>query len=121
MLPTFNHGNIALAETVTRRLGKIGAGDIVLVRTPDDPQKVVAKRVKAMEGEEVSYLLNPNTSDENKTIVVPKGHVWVEGDNIYASRDSRQFGPVPYALLQSRIFLVVWPPKDFQFIAKKAS
>jgi len=38
---------------------------------------------------------------------VPKGHVWVQGDNIYDSRDSRQFGPVPYGLIQGRAFLRV--------------
>ena len=34
-------------------------------------------------------------------------HVWVEGDNIYYSRDSRQFGPVPYSLLEGKVFCKV--------------
>lgn len=28
----------------------------------------------------------------------------MEGDNIYGSTDSRNFGPVPYGLLQGRVF-----------------
>ena len=35
---------------------------------------------------------------------VPKGHVWLEGDNSDVSSDSRTYGPVPYALLKSRVF-----------------
>lgn len=38
---------------------------------------------------------------------VPKGHVWIEGDNKYNTKDSRKFGPIPYALLQGRVFCVV--------------
>ncbi|RXH86404.1 hypothetical protein DVH24_017457 [Malus domestica] len=29
----------------------------------------------------------------------PRGHVWVEGNNIYDSHDSRSFGPVPFSLI----------------------
>ncbi|KAL0398359.1 UNVERIFIED_CONTAM: Mitochondrial inner membrane protease subunit [Sesamum radiatum] len=121
MLPTFNHGTYVLSESITSRLGKVGSGDAVLIRSPEDPRKVVAKRVKGVEGDVVSYVLDPSKSDEQKTVVVPKGHVWIEGDNIYDSRDSRHFGPVPYALVQSRIFLVVWPPEDFRSIGKTAA
>lgn len=38
---------------------------------------------------------------------VPKGHVWIQGDNIYASNDSRYFGPVPYGLIQGKAFFRV--------------
>ncbi|KAL6567314.1 hypothetical protein OROGR_000982 [Orobanche gracilis] len=119
MLPTFNEGNIVLAERVTIRSGKVGSGDAVLIRSPEDPTKVMTKRVKGVEGDVVSYVLDPRNSDEQKTVVVPKGHVWIEGDNKENSRDSRQFGPVPSALIHSRIFFVVWPPKDFRSIDNK--
>ena len=35
---------------------------------------------------------------------VPKGHVWLQGDNAYNSTDSRHYGPVPYALIQGKVF-----------------
>lgn len=38
---------------------------------------------------------------------VPKRHVWIQGDNIYASRDSRHFGPVPYGLIEGKVFFRV--------------
>jgi hypothetical protein len=38
---------------------------------------------------------------------VPKGHVWLEGDNLIVSRDSREYGPVPLALIKGRAVLQV--------------
>lgn len=70
MLPTFNHGSVVLAERITSRLGKVGPGDVVLIRRPDDPRTVVAKRVKGVEGDVISYILDPKISDEQKTVVV---------------------------------------------------
>ncbi|KHN37724.1 Mitochondrial inner membrane protease subunit 1 [Glycine soja] len=35
---------------------------------------------------------------------VPKGTVWVEGDNKYNSNDPRKFGPVPYDLIDGKMF-----------------
>lgn len=40
-------------------------------------------------------------------VQVPKGHVWLQGDNFINSTDSRHYGPVPYALLRGRAFLKV--------------
>jgi inner membrane protease subunit 1 len=37
-------------------------------------------------------------------VVVPKGHIWVSGDNAADSRDSRLYGPVPMALIHGRLF-----------------
>lgn len=45
----------------------------------------------------------------NKVIFVPKGHVWLEGDNSDNSIDSRTFGPVPIGLIQSRAFVRLYP------------
>lgn len=34
---------------------------------------------------------------------MPRGHVWLEGDNVDASSDSRIYGPVPEATLKGRV------------------
>jgi hypothetical protein len=38
---------------------------------------------------------------------VPPGHIWLQGDNLTMSRDSREYGPVPLAMLKGRVMLQV--------------
>lgn len=124
MLPTFNlTGNLVLAERLSTRLGQAGKGDVVLIRSPREPRKVVIKRIVGMEGDTVSYVNSDSKNADGKeaTIVVPKGHIWIEGDNKSLSRDSRLFGPVPYGLLEGRVFWVMWPPEDFGSVGKKST
>uniref|UniRef100_A0A0E0MHB0 Peptidase S26 domain-containing protein n=1 Tax=Oryza punctata TaxID=4537 RepID=A0A0E0MHB0_ORYPU len=105
MLPTVNlAGDVVVVDRVSPRLGRVANGDAVLLISPKDPRKLVVKRVVGMEGDAVTFLVDPGNSDASKTVVVPQGHVWVQGDNIYASRDSREFGPVPYGLITGKIF-----------------
>eukprot|EP00965_Chrysotila_dentata_P191439 6174528-Pleurochrysis_carterae.AAC.2 len=40
---------------------------------------------------------------------VPKGHIWVEGDNANNSNDSNTFGPVAAGLVEARVEAKVWP------------
>ncbi|NXC18973.1 IMP1L protease, partial [Corythaeola cristata] len=52
----------------------------------------------------------------NRVLSVPKGHVWLEGDNLRNSTDSRCYGPVPYGLIRGRICFKIWPLNDFGFL-----
>ena len=45
--------------------------------------------------------------DIHKTSVIPRGHVWLEGDNRHASYDSRDHGAVPLALVSGRAWCKV--------------
>ncbi len=36
-------------------------------------------------------------------VQVPEGHVWLAGDNMSGSRDSRLYGPVPLAMVESKL------------------
>uniref|UniRef100_A0A2R9BRM0 Peptidase S26 domain-containing protein n=1 Tax=Pan paniscus TaxID=9597 RepID=A0A2R9BRM0_PANPA len=49
-------------------------------------------------------------------VYVPVGHVWLEGDNLQNSTDSRYYGPIPYQLIRGRIFFKIWPLSDFEFL-----
>ncbi|KAL5738374.1 hypothetical protein ACOSP7_031135 [Xanthoceras sorbifolium] len=113
MLPTLNFtGDVVLSEHLSHRFQRVAAGDLVLVRLPLDPAKIVIKRIVGMEGDTVTFF-DPNTTALLQTLVVPKGHVWIQGDNLYASHDSRHFGPVPYGLIEGRACLRVWPLYSF--------
>ncbi|KAI3898588.1 hypothetical protein MKW92_015893 [Papaver armeniacum] len=120
MLPTFSlTGDLVLGEKISPRLGKVNKGDIVLVRSPENPKKTINKRILGMEGDDVTYLIDPQNSEKCRTITVPKGHIWIQGDNIYDSQDSRQFGPVPYGLIQSKVFCRIWPISGFGSLGQK--
>lgn len=45
--------------------------------------------------------------NNNFFVQVPKGHVWLEGDNLMNSTDSRNYGPIPYGLIRGRVCLKV--------------
>jgi signal peptidase I len=55
-------------------------------------------------GDSVRITTYYKNGDVSKTLVaVPYGHVWLEGDNPRNSKDSRNFGAVPTALIVGRV------------------
>lgn len=121
MLPALNSsGDVLLVDKLSTHLGDISFGDVVLLQSPEDPRKIVTKRVTGLEGDSVTFLLSPTHGEKSKskTLVVPKGHAWVQGDNLYLSRDSRHFGAVPLGLIKGKAFCRVWPPEDFGLLKK---
>ncbi|MFQ6650628.1 hypothetical protein Gotur_022994 [Gossypium turneri] len=72
MLPTLNlTGDVVLVEHLSHRIGKLGSGDLVLVRSPLDPNKTLTKRIVAMEGDRVTFSLDPTRSFSSRSLVVP--------------------------------------------------
>eukprot|EP01111_Echinosteliopsis_oligospora_P007269 TRINITY_DN2203_c0_g1_i1.p1 TRINITY_DN2203_c0_g1~~TRINITY_DN2203_c0_g1_i1.p1 ORF type:complete len:279 (-),score=76.65 TRINITY_DN2203_c0_g1_i1:173-1009(-) len=55
-----------------------------------------------------------NNEEERVVYRVPEGHCWVEGDNPPLSRDSRDFGPVPLAMVEGKVTHVIWPPSHIR-------
>ncbi|KAF0894906.1 hypothetical protein E2562_004906 [Oryza meyeriana var. granulata] len=71
MLPAVNlAGDVVAVDRVSARLGRVAPGDVVLLISPEDPRKAVVKRVIGMEGDAVTYLVDPGNSDASKTVVV---------------------------------------------------
>jgi signal peptidase I len=46
-------------------------------------------------------------------ITIPEHHCFVLGDNRCESTDSRQFGPIPYAVIIGRANYIYWPGPDW--------
>lgn len=110
----------------------IKIGDCVQIASPQQPNHLAGKRVVGLPGDYVLRSKNnsptpggvplPGITDwkkrlleehvrenddddeweEPEMIQVPEGHVWLEGDNLGWSRDSRAYGPVPMALIKGR-------------------
>jgi nickel-type superoxide dismutase maturation protease len=83
MSPAVRHGDRLLVRRV-RPAAAVRPGDVVLARFPARPELLVVKRVRR---------------------AVPGGH-WVEGDNEFATDDSRSFGP---AVVVGRVVGRLWP------------
>ncbi|CCG04818.1 S26 family signal peptidase [Blastococcus saxobsidens] len=87
MSPTVRSGDRLLARRVrpgSRPAGRVRPGDVVLAGFPARPELLVVKRVRR---------------------AVAGGH-WVEGDNPFATDDSRSFGP---AVVVGRVVGRLWP------------
>ncbi|KAI5826556.1 LexA/Signal peptidase [Schizophyllum commune Tattone D] len=80
-------------------------GDIVAMRSPTNPHRMLIKRIIALPGDTVKAL----QPWPDAVVTIPQGHMWVEGDDPYHSYDSNHFGAVPLALVESRLTGLLWP------------
>ena len=130
MLPTMHiSGDLVLEDTLSRRLSplRINRGDLVTLLSPQEPTRTVCKRVIGLPGDTVcvhpdkalkirqatsrkeSEQKDDGVTDQRENlwelqhVLVPEGHIWISGDNMSNSRDSRAHGPIPIALVRGKI------------------
>lgn len=71
MLPTLNlTGDVLLVDKLSPLLGKVGTGEVVMVRSPENPRKTITKRIVGVEGDTVTFLVDPGRSDRSTSVVV---------------------------------------------------
>jgi signal peptidase I len=127
MIPTLEIGDRVLVNKFIYRFTEPKRGDIVVFTSVDNPKEDLIKRVVGLPGDKIAVrggklFLNGKPQKEPYTnkqlpdrsffarITVPKGHVFVMGDNRGNSADSRVFGPLPKKNIEGEAFLRFWPP-----------
>lgn len=127
MIPTIEIQERVLANKFIYRFEKPRPGDIVVLDDPTGSVPTLIKRVIAVEGQTIdiedgSVIVDGKRLDEPYThgkrtepgpvplpLTIPKGYVWVMGDNRPNSSDSRVFGPVPMRSIHGKAVLRIWP------------
>ncbi|VVT53445.1 uncharacterized protein SAPINGB_P003577 [Magnusiomyces paraingens] len=115
--PSPSPSSISSSSSPHTATPNLRVGDVVLLRSPQDPEKVLIKRILATQGDRVLT----RAPYPKPTTVIPPNHLWVEGDNTFHSIDSNTFGPVSTGLVIAKATYVVFPPSRFGPISKTAA
>ncbi len=115
--------------------GKPSRGDIVVFNPPGQHSEPYIKRIIGLPGERISvhdgavyindqrlqesYLNQPTDwkGIASTDITIPKGDVFVMGDNRNNSSDSRVFGPVPISSIIGKAWVSYWPPSQAKILS----
>ena len=131
MVPTLEVSDRVFVNKFIYRFHEPKRDDIIVFKSIGDSteggQEDLIKRVVGLPGDEISVqdgvlfvngerqeepYVNPRLPDTSSfaPMTVPKGEVFLMGDNRADSRDSRFFGPVPFENIEGKAFIIFWPP-----------
>lgn len=126
MTPTIHgdqsqHPQILISKLHSHGRG-VKVGDLITYRHPTVPRQFSCKRIIGMPGDLICLITPGKTEDgdvmeeddkvarvEQEMFRVPEGHCWVSGDNLEWSKDSRNWGPLPLALVHGKALALVLP------------
>jgi len=131
MDPTFNSGDYIFTSKVTYKVRSYHRGDVVVFKSPGNPDIDYIKRIIGLPGDMVMvkdgevYVNGTQLSEgyiSAKTNVweggyskdgiatkVPTGMLFVMGDNRPRSSDSREFGPITQESIIGQVFYRYFP------------
>lgn len=107
---------------------EVKRGEVIVFRSPTNPEKLAVKRVVGVPGDIVKPL--PGYSGGEEPIVIPFNHIWVEGDanSRDKSVDSNWYGPISLNLVigSAKILMTPWyswkviRPQEDDYPAKRS-
>lgn len=108
MLPTLQpRGDVLYVDKTFLALGRpLCRGDVIVCASPSEASRLICKRVVGLSGD-IVWSRRASSGILPVAVHVPRGHVWIEGDNAAHSQDSRAFGPLPMGLVRGRAFCKV--------------
>ena len=124
MLPTAINGEHVLVNKLAYVFGSPKPGQVIVFHPPIPTTEEFIKRVVATAGETVAIRKGHLYVDGKRVpqpyieywdtrsyaqVTVPKGDVFVLGDNRPVSYDSRYFGPVPIKSITGEAMFAFWP------------
>jgi signal peptidase I len=138
MDPSFHNGDYILTSKITYKFRPIERGDVIVFKSPKNPDIEFIKRVVAVGGDEIifrnnrvyinglelkeDYISSPTTifengfMRENVSLTIQEGDIFAMGDNRARSSDSREFGPVPTSSIVGVVFYRYYPPTRMGWI-----
>lgn len=133
MEPNLHNGDYIFTSKITYKFRPVERGDIVVFKSPKNPDIEYIKRVIGLPGDQVKVqngdvYINEVILEENYTAaktnlwdgglmregenyVVPEGNILVFGDNRPRSSDSREFGAIPISSIIGQVFYRYYPPQ----------
>ncbi|MFS8159152.1 MAG: signal peptidase I [Candidatus Roizmanbacteria bacterium] len=129
---TFHNGDYILTSKISYRFKNPGIGDIIVFKSPQNPDIDFIKRVIGLPGDKIriqegkvydnnlslnEFYINPESDTsggaflaEGQEVTVPEGHLFVMGDNRSHSSDSREFGFIPQQDIIGQVVFRYFPP-----------
>ncbi len=139
MRPNFEDGNYLIIDELTYRLREPARGEVVVLRFPNDPSQFFIKRIVGLPNERIviengqvklyndqnpegtvleePYLSSNNITYGNIDRKLGASEYFVLGDNRLSSSDSRVWGELPRRYVVGRVYLRVFPVKEFEIFS----
>jgi signal peptidase I len=135
MQPTLVEGNVILVNKLAYKFGQMHTGDVVIFHNPNDTSEDYIKRLIGKPGDQVvvqnglvyvnGVMLDEPYIAENPqyagTWEVPKGTIFVLGDNRNQSSDSHSWGFVPLTDVVGKALVVYWPIDEIKVVTHHQS
>ncbi|BAH07589.1 signal peptidase I [Clostridium kluyveri] len=131
MQPTFNNKDVIFVEKISTKIGNINRGEIIIFDSNNENNDIYIKRVIGIAGDKInikdgkvylngqilteSYLPQGTITKANSSTtehVVPKGYIFVLGDNRGNSTDSRILGLINIKDVKGHVILRAYPFKN---------